>query len=359
MNKPLSYIEYFKGNKKKIFSLVISIVFSIILIGNIELFFSNSLETGYKIAEPYNHFTQILCRKGPIDEEFIKTLSENDHIERVIPVEMDLIRYYGLAINSTTNYYFMDKEDIMYVMDKLNIKVHKKLIPNENEQKLILSERLEKNNELKAGNKVNKQVEFFKGFKSDLLIGFVPKKMEQPMNSYIVFPKEGKLKEVNTFIHSINKGDLEIKDTKLANKSMKYLLEDTNKVFKIVSIIALLIIGIGLGISSYVHYFQRRKEFGIMSSIGYTHKKIIMKINKEIILSSVIGFIMGMFILFIEMVIINGCILNKIGAPPMKITLSFFSNILVIPLFASVFSLIPIWILLKRIDSISIIEGVN
>ncbi len=365
--KPLSYLQYIKGNHKKVFSLILSIVFSILLIGSIHMFLTNSIDLAKITSKQYDRMTFIDTNGEEIDE----TIEQHPDIDRVIRVRSNFILFQGMAINSSGEVYIMDRDDVIYIMNLLHIEFDQSKIPENNLNELISDERLLINNEYKIGEEItvhNQKMIVNKGFKSDYLLGFIPTNQEilndiyideliERSNGYLIVPKENKLEEVNLFLKENLRTTYKVYDNEYWDSVVENVTGDVSYLFNIVTIIILISIGIGLGISTYVHYFQRRKEFGVLSSLGYSDRKILLRINQEIIITSIIAFIFSLLLLIIEKYLINTILLIPAGVPIFHLDVKLISRIIVIPLFTSVFSLVPTWILLRKIDSVSIIEG--
>lgn len=364
MNKPLSYIQYFKGNMKKVLSLIITIVFSIFLIGNIHMFLNNSIETGEMISYQYDYYTFVDTSGETIE------LNNKDLIDLVIRVKGDMVLFQGMAINSNVEILIMDREDIIYLVNLLDIEINRESIPQNNQKQLILNNKVINNNNFTMDTEVKNDplMKLVKGFDSKYLMGFVPTSKEEintfytkkglnQNNGYIIVPKAGKLTEMNLYLKTNLNRDFKIYDINYWDIVIESAMGDVDRLFNIITVIVLISIGIGLGISTYVHYFQRRKEFGLLSSIGYSDQKILLSISKEIVYTSILAFIISLLLLIIGKELINLILLIPEGIPVFRLDESLFSRIIVIPLFITVFSLIPTWILLKKIDSVSIIEG--
>ncbi|ERJ11684.1 FtsX-like permease family protein [Haloplasma contractile] len=366
MLKPLSYLTYFKGNIKKSMSLILSIAFSIVLLGSIHMFITNSINTGTIVSRQSERYTIINGVEKPISEFYLNKIKGNEDIDQVIPVEREFIEYMGVAIAGSCHYYKLNREDIIYLMDVLGIDYDNSQIPLNDSNKLIIHQDILVNNDLDIQDTYEETIDhnlltIDLTFQGDYLVGFVPKTIDrnERHNTYIVIPKEGKLEEVNHFLNSEADTNIAVQDVTFWEEIYDRILGDVNNLFDIITVVVVIIIGIGLGISTYVHYFQRRKEFGILLSIGYKHRSILMRINKEILITSVLSFVLGLSILLIELTIMNYFIISDEGLPLFEVDLALLSKICFIPLFTSVFSLVPTWVLLKKIDSISIIEGVN
>ena len=127
--------------------------------------------------------------------------------------------------------------------------------------------------------------------------------------------------------------------------------------FSSVQLIITITCAIATGVTTYLHYYNRRKEIGILKAIGYSDKKILFRISKEIIISSAIALVIS--ILLINLFVLG---MNKFLAVPrgyflFQFDISMLSSMTIIVLAIMIFSLVPTWILLKSVDKISLIEG--
>ncbi|QVK18483.1 FtsX-like permease family protein [Mycoplasmatota bacterium] len=366
MKEPLSFHQYFKGNIKKVSSLIISIIFSILLIGSIHMFLINSIDLAKMVSNQYHFYTFIDTEGNTIDEK----VYQNPDIERIIPVIIDVVPFQGMAINSNGEILLMDREDIIYLMHILKIDFKEKFVPENDLNQLILDEKLIKNNDFKTGSSIDSKQPLIMniGFKSNYLIGFLPvsevelnihftSKDDTRNKGYIIVPKKSKFDEVNQYLKENVNSNFNVVDKNYYDSIVENVTDDVENLFNIVTFIVLISIGVGLGISTYVHYFQRRKEFGVLSSLGYSDKKILFRINKEIYYTSLSALLISLLLLLLEKSLINIFLLNPKGIPGFELNVQLFMRIIVIPLFTSVFSLVPTWILLRKIDCVSIIEG--
>lgn len=364
--KPLSFYEYYRGNKRKTLSLITSIAFSILLLGSIHLFLNNTIESAVVYTHQYQHYSVIYNEVDGIGEDQINKISNHSSVKDIIPIERVFVMQQGVIISTQTHSYQMSREDIIKMIDLLDIEFDESKIPTNNSQEMILADVLVKNNDFKKEQDISKElvmndemgITFESKMDTDYLIGFIPKTIEEP-KSYIIIPEEGKLDEVNSFLNIENDNDYTVITIDNMDSIIEGVMGDINTLFNIVTIIVLISIGIGLGISTYVHYFQRRREFAVLSSMGYSHQSILNRINKEIIMTSFISLTIGFLLLLIEVFLMNELLLRDAGVYLFRIDFGLFTRILIIPLFISVFSLVPTWMLFKRIDPILIIEGVN
>ena len=141
------------------------------------------------------------------------------------------------------------------------------------------------------------------------------------------------------------------------SSTTKLALEDAEGTFNAVKLIITIACAITTGVTTYIHYYNRRKEIGVLKALGYSDKKIIFRITKEILVSTIIA-------LAASVVLINGVVycLNTFLAEPkgylsFVFNISMLSDMVVVVISIMIFSLVPTWVLLKGVDKISLVEG--
>ena len=342
------------GNKKKTISLVITIAFSILLIGSIHLFLENTKKSATQYTYQYEYFSVIFHSDQAIPEDKLQEIINHDSVKRLIPIKRLHVPHKGIGITTMTHSYALSREDALYLIHLLNIDA---TVP-ELENQMILSKNIVKNNQYQEGQFIfeDEPIQYHSSFESDYLIGFVLSTIDAP-NSYIIIPEENRLREVNQFLSTHHDNQYTVIHIDNMNQIIDDVLGDVDILTRIITIIIIISVGIGLGISTFVHYYQRRKEFAVLSSIGFSHKKILMKISSEIVFICFLGLVGGFLLLGIEIVLINRLILMNAGVHLYQLDGGLFGKMIIIPMFSFVFSLIPTSMLLKKIDTISIIEG--
>jgi putative ABC transport system permease protein len=175
----------------------------------------------------------------------------------------------------------------------------------------------------------------------------------------LIVPKDGKEIEVNNLINDIDEQGLDVRTYAFVSLQNKIDRKGINIILVIINIIVIIIITICTGFISYIHMLQRRSEFGILSAIGYTSQKIINWVFNEILWINMAGLTLGILLSVFIGLLLNLFIFIPKGLPLLLVKREYMIEAVCVPLFASIFSLFPIWKMMEDLDPVAIIEGVN
>ncbi|MBZ9685597.1 ABC transporter permease [Clostridium estertheticum] len=376
MNKPLSYYLYFKSNKKKTLGMVLSIAFSILLIGVIQMFSDNMSDTYYRNLTKLNYISTISSTKGRLPKETMESIKNNSTVDKLIIVNTyrySIVNIIGASAGYTG--YYMDEKDIPVLMDRMGMKLNDGTLLKNDEKKIIINSNIARATDRDIGGYMGNEVsnmDNFKGkyeikgiIKGDNIISFIAKSKEkiasnnEQFEEYLLLPKEGKLEEMNSFLKGLPKDNIKLLTYQDILQERKSDDEGMNTIFNILIIIIILVLSVSLGNSSYIHYFQRRSEFGLLKAIGQGEDKIILRMIKEISISSALGLAVGLMLLLIFKGIGNTFYTYPKGLSLFQINVQLIPKIIAIPIFICIFSIIPVSRLLVKIEPISIIERVG
>jgi ABC-type antimicrobial peptide transport system permease subunit len=373
MKKPLSYYLYFKSNKRKILGMILSIAFSILLIGVIQMFSDNMSDTYYRNLTKLNYVSIISSAKGNIPKETMQKIQNNSNVDRLIMVNT---YHYGIVdiIGSIAVYtgYYLDENDIPILVDRMGIKLNTLSMPKNDEKKIIINSNIARAEDKSIGSYMGNEVnnmDYFQGkyeikgiIEGDNIISFIPKSTKKIANSneqfeeYLILPKLNKLKEMNDFLKVLPKNNIKLLTYGDLLQEKIDDAEGMNTIFNVLIIIIIVVLSVSLGNSSYVHYFQRRKEFGLLKALGQGEDKIILRMIREISISSALGLAVGLVLLLIFKGIGNTFYTYPKGLSLFHINVQLIPRIIAIPIFICIFSIIPVSRLLVKIEPISIIE---
>jgi ABC-type antimicrobial peptide transport system permease subunit len=376
MRKPLSYYLYFKRNKKKTLGMILSIAFSILLIGVIQMFSDNMSDTQYRDLAKLNYVSIISSTKGNLPKETIESIRKNSTVDRLIMVNTyyyGIINIIGVPANSAG--YYMDEKDIPILMDRMDMKLDDASLLKNDEKKIIINSNIARARIKSIGDYLGNEVstmDYFKGkyeikeiVKGDNIISFIAKSKEniagdsEQFQQFLLLPKEGKLDEMNSFLKGLPRDNIKLLTYQDILQEREVDDEGMNTIFNILIIIIILVLSVSLGNSSYIHYFQRRKEFGLLKAIGQGGDKIILRMIKEISISSTLGLAVGLMLLLTFKGVGNAFYTYPKGLSLFQINLQLIPKIIAIPIFICIFSIIPVSRLLVKIEPISIIERVG
>jgi ABC-type antimicrobial peptide transport system permease subunit len=371
MMKPLSYYTYFKSNKKKVLGIILSIGFSILLIGATQMYFDNMSDSEMRDVVKFKYLSYISGIDTDVPKDILEELKAKDVVERIIPVNI-----HNYLINNIIggkivySGFYADEADIRFLMEKMDLKLSCGDYIKNGDNKAIINENIARARKLNIGDYVGSDannIDVFKGkfqvsgvMEGDNIISFLPKKDNEIFKrQYLIVPKDGKIKELNAFLTGLPKDSIRVLTYEGKINEVQDNEDSFNIVFNLMIIVIAVVLAITLGNANYVHYFHRRKDFGLLKAIGYGKNKIINLLFMEIGISSLLGLILGVVLLLIFKNLQNIFYLYPKGMSLFRLNVQLIPRIMVIPVFIFIFSVIPITRLLVKIEPVTIIERVG
>lgn len=374
--KPLSALNYSKRNKKKSVSVIACIAVSVFLLYTVQILFS-SLKICNKLVllNAFEKYSLIYKQDNdiPISSQLIAKVKKNENIDRVIPLFRRTTIFTSITSSTGVGIYELDKDDMKYYMKMLHVNIKEGRLPKFTNCEIAIDYRLAKNKGLKLGDMIGEDVsrkEILQGeykivgiLEGEAISAITPmdenlEKNEVYPHGMMVFPKIGKMKEVNRYLDTIrNSVDIVTYDD--TKKDLDKNMDNADMTINILAAMIIIAMVVAVGNISYVHFFERRKEFGILRALGYSMKSIIIKTFYEISIMNLIGFFLGLLLSIVTSLMLKLIFLNHLG-----ITISFWCpqgliQCLCIPIFTTLFSIKPINFMVRKVDPISIIEGVD
>lgn len=368
--EPLGFYMYFKSNKKRVLTIILSLVLSAFLIVAIGVLGNNVANTGKLCYKNYDYFS-LLWSPKKIPKEIIEELNKNSYIDRIVNGYSDNAIVRSILGNSMfMSGINLEKEDLNYMVDKMGINIDTRGLDYGD---FIGSKILLKNVGLKIGDSVSNKNYGFVGLSGNHKIKVEYDKREymffilnnkDTMEGYngenlYIFPKEGKMTELNNSLKKYSGKDIFFVNRENVKEDNDSMLNSFNKLLNLFSIITIIIISIIMGNSYYLHYMERKSEFGTLKALGYKKSYILKRMLKEIVLVNVIGAAIYFFLLKIFMIVVNIFFLRPKGLPDLELYKDGVISLICLPLFVFIFALIPIYVLLSKMDSISIIERMD
>jgi ABC-type lipoprotein release transport system permease subunit len=377
--KPLSALTYSKNNKKKLITSSISIVIAVSFLFILQTFAKSLGDSMYQLnVKPYETHMMLYNNENnkPISEKILNTLDNNPNVEKTLP----FIHYKTSYIipGSITNVTILGirPEDTEYVMKKHKITLKEGRLPLENFREVALDSRILKNKKIKLGDKIGNSID-----KNDPLdgeytvvgildgpnyISFIPYKTAPILanikettliqKSLLIFPKEGKINQVDDLLLSLPKNEVSAMTLSEVTKEFNKI-SSTMRTLDMVCILAIIVMVISVGSSKYVQFFSRKQEFGVLNALGYTKAKIMKKAFIEVILVNLLGFTLGICFGILNSALLNNGAFKSVGAISIYFSSKAFLIALYIPLFTTLFTLIPVNRMINKLDPIVMIEG--
>lgn len=378
--KPLSALSYCKNNKKKLITSTISILVAVSFLYIFQTFVKSIGDSAYELkVNPYkNHMTvQSIGKDKPIPKSIMNILKDNPDVENIISFVSYETRYTIPGASTSAFILGIRHENIEYVMKKHNITLKEGRLPLENHKEVALDYRMSKNKNVVIGDKIGNSIE-----KNDALNGeytvvgivegdgylsFMPYNTDVATTktneaitaekSILVFPKNNKIKEVDKLLLSFPKKEVAVMTLsgiiKLYNK-----IASVMRTLNMICILAIVVMVISVGSSKYVEFFSRKQELGILNAMGYTKVELMKKVFWEVFIVNLLGFTLGIIVGWLSSILINDGAFGAVGGVSVHYSSKAFLMALYIPLFTTLFTLIPVNRMISKLDPIVMIEKI-
>lgn len=357
--KPLSPIKYIKANIKKTASTCIAIMLGVFVV----YFFS-------LVTETTNHAMEIMGgneaekvssifpgNNNPIPDNIISEFKNNSKLKFIAPIAADAGELkYSLGLgNSWNNVYNLYGDDIEGYLSALDLKLISGKLPQEGSNEILVCAFLAKQNGLKINSIIGKKTAFSK-LDGDYKVSGI---IDGSFVVGIVNNNKNNLKREDAFkygfFYSSTDGSHKDLSYLLERKDLKLQVNDFQKQKKLMGqmgdamngfsyglgVFIIIILCVTLGNLNYITFKNRIQEFFILHAMGYKNSMLMRKLWKENLLVCTIGYMLGMLLCFLVVSIFNLCILSPEGKPFLLISVNGFICSVTIPIFVSIFSLIP------------------
>jgi len=307
-------------------------------------------------------FTNTETGFGPPGSTAVNKLNKHDRdlIEKVNGVDIvveRLLRVVSFEYNDIVDFSYItnipeEKEAIDVMYDAINLEIEKGRLLNENDRgKVVLGNDFtgdDYGKEIRLGKKVIIQGKEFE------VIGFLKKASTFTLNSIIIMPEKdlreildikdeydlliiqvkdrdkiGRVKETleRKIMDDRNlregEEDFSIQTPQQSIKTVNTVLDSVNIVIAGIAGISLLVGAIGITNTMYTSVLERKKEIGIMKSVGAKNSDIITLFLAESALLGLIGGIIGVIIGLGLAYAAAGAASSALGGLDFKISLNF------------------------------------
>ncbi len=374
--KPLSILKYYQNNRKRFLSVLISVTLSVILLYIVQMVIYSSFRLGHHLyTEPRKYFSTISPKGEVLNRSIITTIEHTEGVGRVIPCVFDSTSVRaGIGSNYAAMIYSIEPEEITKMMELLDLKLESGRLPEAGNE-IVLHKQVAANKGLKIGDIIGRMVskeETLPGvyhivgiLEGKHILSFAP--IKQYINTYhlpyeyiyggIIFPESGALDEMNQALESMVPSNYQINTINTEKAWLKNSEAKVELFITLVCTFIIIIVSSCIGFLCYIYFTQRRSEFGLLWAIGYSRQKVINRAFAEINGINLLGFALGILLSILTGIILNITYFKPIGDSLEIINLRYILGAACSPLFVTLFSLIPVWRMLKKLDPISIIDG--
>lgn len=331
--KPLSSLTYIKGNPKKVLPSFICTIISVFLIYLFGLLLYGSVNDFNKLTVNYvNNGTFIYSNNvnKPISDKIAEKIKNDSNISDTIPF-LGLNNSFGYKAafgGASTESFNLYSEDVQGFLKKLNLKLVSGTIPKNNADEIILPLELARQYKLKTGDYINTDTNpDIRVDKTYKLVGitsgdaWVPivcdvgtvKREDAEKYGMLYFFKDPSNKKLNDSLTALKDKNLVIIDYKSVKDGMDQLTSSINFLYGALAVIILIVLCLSLGNLNYIVFLNRKSEFSILKTIGFSTFKLRRKLFIENVLVCIAGFIVGIGVTFITVELLNIAVWQPAG----------------------------------------------
>lgn len=373
--KPLSIFNYYRNNMKRLLAVFLAVTFSVFLLYTLQMLIFSSFRTLYlAYVEPQKHFSSLLYKDKRIDPELTKSIRNQAQVEHVIPWVM-YYTYITYAFGETgTRILSLNAGDMDTVMSAAGLKLIGGRLPKPGTEEIALHKIVAKNKGMDIGDSIGSYVDGKEAFRgTHEIVGIVDgpgilsfNSLETWCNAYgydpymyglIVIPKKGGLNELNLYIDSLPYQGLDVRTLNSVTAEQEETDRSVKTLLTLINMIVITIVSLCSGFLCYIYFYQRRAEFGLLNAIGYTRQRIINRAFAEVSGINMFGFLAGVLLGLLCAFAVDILVFIPKGQLLTVWDLQYLLRAFCIPLFVTLFSIIPIWRMLKKLDPIAILEG--
>ncbi|MGL4774336.1 MAG: ABC transporter permease [Clostridium sp.] len=367
--KPLSYKTFALSNKRKVFYSMMAITIGVAFVIILYTFFQGVYVSQYnKLVKSYKTSSEVeFVGGGENVLEFIEKVKKNENVEAVIPIKDEaLLRYSGPGVLSISKVYYLDEEEEESFIKNQKLELVDGHLPRKGKKEVVLHEDLMKNRGFKLGDKIEKnynlsdslpkEYEIVGVLRGDGMINIAQLERENVgYKGCFVFPKDGKLQEMNEFLNGLENENLVVKDIDEIEEDYKAGMMDL-EIMDVISILSMVIMTITVGISKYTEFLGRREEIGVLNAIGYNKNIILKRSFCEVAFINITSFLIGLCVAIVVGVILKNYYWEPIGFTGLIIIGKGVVMAVILTLFTTLFTIIPINNIIRKLDCITIIE---
>lgn len=375
--RPLSVFSYNRNNKMKFLTSIIPVAVAVSFLYILITFAKGAQLSIYRTILNFRNYSLCLpyLKERGISEGLVVKIKSDRNVEKIIPIRKYGIQYDIPYENAVTKLLAVKNEDMDYFLGKSHDKIIQGRLPEDGKNEIAVHYYEAKNQNIKlndiVGGKQCKLTDIKGEYKvvgilgGENLVSVLSANNESmpnyentgkaALNGFIAFPKNGRIDEMNKFLEKLPGRQITV-------ETLNNLNDEFNKFKEGSGIINILIIGsiflmvVTVGSSRYVQFFNRKEELGILNAIGYSKKKILKRALIEIFQINAVSYLLGIAMGTYTSFLIKKYVLETSGSIGIIFDLGAFIISLYIPLFTALFTVIPINLMINKLDPISMIE---
>lgn len=375
--KPLSVFNYNKNNKMKFFTSIVPVAVAVSFLYILITFAEGAQLSIYRTILNFRNYSLCLpyLKERGISQDLVYKIENNKSVGKIIPIRKYGIQYDIPYEDAATKLLAVKNEDMNYFLGRSHDKIIQGRLPENGKNEIAVHYYEAKNQHIKlndiVGGKRCKLIDISGEYKvvgiigGENLVSILSANDESMsnykntsksyLNGFIAFPKNGRISEMNKFLEKLSKRQIIVETLNSLNNEFNKFKEGSG-IINVLIIGSIFLMVVTVGSSRYVQFFNRKEELGILNAIGYSKKKILKRALIEIFEINALSYILGIIIGIGTSFFIKKYVLEVSGSVGIVFNLAAFIISLYIPLFTALFTVVPINIMISKLDPIGMIE---
>lgn len=311
--KPLSSYTYIKSNPRKVLPSYGCTVISVFLIYLLGLLLYGSIADFYKLSvNVVSKGTMVYSNdiNHPIREDILQTIGRDANVKAKIPFlgMSNGFNYQAVFGGSGSSAVIVYSADVRRILKNFNIELTSGTIPRDNASEILLPLEFTRQYGLKLGdyldNKTNPSMTLNRTYR---LVGITKgnvwlpivcdvgtvKRSEAAKFGMLVFFKNANNKALNDKLHSTQDKHLVLQEYGSTKRQMNQAVSSITFLYVTLVVIILIVLSISLSNLNYIVFLNRRNEFAILATIGFSKSKLRKKLFTENALVCLLGYVFG------------------------------------------------------------------
>lgn len=375
--KPLSVLKYYTGNRRRFIPVFTALGLSVFLIYMVQVLISAPMKTTYReLVVPYQHFSSFAAKTKTIDSAAVNEIASLQGVKNVYPCMFAYTNIDSIIGGTVgTQVVALSGRDMQAATGAMGLTLACGRLPRPGSNDIALHTLVARNKGLRIGDSIGSDLQKNEVLEGKFIVcGMLDGESILSVNSLeyelarrkvgyeyslgaLVVPQDGKLQAINNSLAKMN-GSGTVKRT-LHTVSLQFA-QDTSSITALLTAISMMtiaIVSVCAGFLSYIYFLQRRSEFGILSAIGFTLRQVIIRAFAEIMAVNLAGLAAGVLLSAIAVLALNAMLFAPKGLMLPVLDTEALLKSCCAPLFTTLFSIIPVWRMLKGLDAAGILEG--
>lgn len=354
--RPLSALKFIASNPKKTLPFVVSLAISVFLVYFFSLYAETTSLFAYKLnVNEFKDYINVWSNDGnALPQSFLDGLKTCGDVSETFASDYSSVTNYSNGMGSYSFYAFRIPENRLdEFLKNENIKLVSGRLPRQDEFEIALPARCAAQLKVKVGDYIGTAVSDYCylsgkykicGIIDGDSIFAVTSRMNDDLKSgkysVMIHLKNGEGPQIKSLLSALP-SSVRINDYETNKSAINSDLTSIGMCRIVITILMIVVLCITLTNLNSILFRNRMYEFGVLSAIGYKKSRLVRKLWKEILVSCIAGYVIGIVFTTLSAELLNLTINKMKGKELCIYSGTGLLSALIVPFVVSVVSLLP------------------